>query len=142
MRPQTHTPRWCRDRKLNKEEAFLLSLQRMPALRARLGAVRALRALATGAEAAAKDADCLGNACTDVMTSLQTGALRAVLEVTLRSGNYLNTGTSKGGAGAFHLEDLSKLASVKGKRKACPTLLHFVAAQVLRRVRLHALAGH
>jgi hypothetical protein len=84
-----------------------------------------------------QDADILGNACTDVFMSLQSGTLRCVLEVTLRSGNYLNMGTSKGGAGGFQLEDLTKLATVKGKSKACPTLLHFVAAQVLQQVRCY-----
>jgi hypothetical protein len=120
---------------MNREEAFLISIHELPCLRNRMQAIRALRTLSAAMESVQQDADFLGNACTDVLLSLQAGTLRSVLEVTLRSGNYLNMGTSQGGAGAFHLEDLTKLSTVKGKSKACPTLLHFVAAQVLQQVR-------
>lgn len=132
--PCPHTESVCRrDRKPNKEEAFLLQLLSMPLLKQRLLTVRALRSLATALAAVSLDIDVLGNACADVHASLTSGTLKSVLLVTLTAGNFLNSGTSKAKARAFRVQDLLKLKTVKG-RDGCPSLLHYVAKHMLQSV--------
>jgi hypothetical protein len=132
--PCPHTASVCRrNRKPNKEEAFLLQLLSMPLLKQRLVAVRALRSLATALATVSLDIDILGNACADVHATLTSGTLKSVLLVTLTAGNFLNSGTSKAKARAFQVQDLLKLKTVKG-RDGCPSLLHYVAKHMLQAV--------
>lgn len=59
------------------------------------------------------------------------GLFTKLLEATLKSGNRLNSGTTRGDAQAFNLNSLLKLSDVKitdGKT----TLLHFVVEEVIR----------
>lgn len=54
-----------------------------------------------------------------------------LLEAVLKTGNRLNDGTYRGGAHAFRLDTLLKLADVKGT-DGKTTLLHFVVQEIIR----------
>ncbi|KAK1388453.1 FH2 domain-containing protein [Heracleum sosnowskyi] len=54
-----------------------------------------------------------------------------LLEAVLKTGNRMNVGTIRGGARAFKLETLLKLADVKGT-DGKTTLLHFVVQEIVR----------
>ncbi|KAK1308111.1 Formin-like protein 11 [Acorus calamus] len=54
-----------------------------------------------------------------------------LLEAVLKTGNRMNVGTNRGGAEAFKLDALLKLADVKGT-DGRTTLLHFVAQEMIR----------
>ncbi|CAN6478763.1 unnamed protein product [Victoria cruziana] len=54
-----------------------------------------------------------------------------LLEAVLKTGNRMNDGTSRGGAKAFKLDALLKLADVKGT-DGKTTLLHFVVQEMIR----------
>lgn len=54
-----------------------------------------------------------------------------LLEAVLRTGNRMNVGTNRGGAKAFKLDTLLKLADVKGT-DGKTTLLHFVVQEIIR----------
>uniref|UniRef100_A0A803KP20 Formin-like protein n=1 Tax=Chenopodium quinoa TaxID=63459 RepID=A0A803KP20_CHEQI len=54
-----------------------------------------------------------------------------LLEAVLKTGNRMNVGTSRGGAKAFKLDALLKLADVKGT-DGKTTLLHFVVQEMIR----------
>lgn len=54
-----------------------------------------------------------------------------LLEAVLKTGNRMNDGTYRGGAQAFRLDTLLKLADVKGT-DGKTTLLHFVVQEIIR----------
>lgn len=54
-----------------------------------------------------------------------------LLEAVLKTGNRMNSGTYRGGAQAFNLNTLLKLADVKGT-DGKTTLLHFVVQEIIR----------
>jgi len=54
-----------------------------------------------------------------------------LLEAVLKTGNRMNSGTYRGGAQAFKLDTLLKLADVKGT-DGKTTLLHFVVQEIIR----------
>lgn len=54
-----------------------------------------------------------------------------LLEAVLKTGNRMNVGTIRGGAKAFKLDALLKLADVKGT-DGKTTLLHFVVQEIIR----------
>ncbi|KAL8117068.1 hypothetical protein AgCh_023307 [Apium graveolens] len=54
-----------------------------------------------------------------------------LLEAVLKTGNRMNIGTARGGARAFKLDALLKLADVKGT-DGKTTLLHFVVQEIIR----------
>ncbi|MBA0783285.1 hypothetical protein Gotri_001021, partial [Gossypium trilobum] len=54
-----------------------------------------------------------------------------LLEAVLKTGNRMNVGTIRGGATAFKLDTLLKLADVKGT-DGKTTLLHFVVQEIIR----------
>lgn len=54
-----------------------------------------------------------------------------LLEAVLKTGNRMNVGTIRGGARAFKLDALLKLADVKGT-DGKTTLLHFVVQEIIR----------
>jgi hypothetical protein len=54
-----------------------------------------------------------------------------LLEAVLKTGNRMNVGTARGGAMAFKLDTLLKLADVKGA-DGKTTLLHFVVQEMVR----------
>ncbi|XP_022874147.1 uncharacterized protein LOC111392968 [Olea europaea var. sylvestris] len=67
-------------------------------------------------------------ACTELRKSR---LFLKLLEAVLKTGNRMNDGTYRGGAQAFKLDTLLKLADVKGK-DGKTTLLHFVVQEIIR----------
>ncbi|CAO2814373.1 unnamed protein product [Amaranthus hypochondriacus] len=61
-----------------------------------------------------------------------------LLEAVLKTGNRMNDGTYRGGAQAFKLDTLLKLADVKGT-DGKTTLLHFVLQEIIRTEGMRAL---
>ncbi|KAL2938062.1 Formin-like protein 5 [Bienertia sinuspersici] len=61
-----------------------------------------------------------------------------LLEAVLKTGNRMNDGTYRGGAQAFKLDTLLKLADVKGT-DGKTTLLHFVVQEIIRSEGLKAM---
>ena len=61
-----------------------------------------------------------------------------LLEAVLKTGNRMNDGTYRGGAQAFRLDTLLKLADVKGT-DGKTTLLHFVVQEIIRSEGLRAV---
>ncbi|KAK9673118.1 hypothetical protein RND81_12G147500 [Saponaria officinalis] len=63
-----------------------------------------------------------------------------LLEAVLKTGNRMNVGTTRGGAKAFKLDALLKLADVKGT-DGKTTLLHFVVQEISRSEGLDLVSG-
>ncbi|KAK7312745.1 hypothetical protein VNO77_36839 [Canavalia gladiata] len=61
-----------------------------------------------------------------------------LLEAVLKTGNRMNDGTYRGGAQAFRLDTLLKLADVKGT-DGKTTLLHFVVQEIIRSEGIRAM---
>ncbi|KAG9458450.1 hypothetical protein H6P81_002958 [Aristolochia fimbriata] len=70
----------------------------------------------------------LEDACTELRSSR---LFLRLLEAVLKTGNRMNVGTIRGGAKAFKLDALLKLADVKGT-DGKTTLLHFVVQEMVR----------
>ncbi|XP_037478092.1 formin-like protein 2 [Triticum dicoccoides] len=70
----------------------------------------------------------LEDACRELMSSK---LFMKLLEAVLKTGNRMNVGTARGGAMAFKLDTLLKLADVKGA-DGKTTLLHFVVQEMTR----------
>ncbi|PAN38544.1 hypothetical protein PAHAL_7G179200 [Panicum hallii] len=70
----------------------------------------------------------LEDACRELMSSK---LFLKLLEAVLKTGNRMNVGTARGGAMAFKLDTLLKLADVKGT-DGKTTLLHFVVQEMIR----------
>ncbi|KAG2566700.1 formin-like protein 2 [Panicum virgatum] len=70
----------------------------------------------------------LEDACRELMSSK---LFLKLLEAVLKTGNRMNVGTARGGAMAFKLDTLLKLADVKGA-DGRTTLLHFVVQEMIR----------
>ncbi|CAN6269911.1 unnamed protein product [Urochloa humidicola] len=70
----------------------------------------------------------LEDACRELMSSK---LFLKLLEAVLKTGNRMNVGTARGGAMAFKLDTLLKLADVKGT-DGKTTLLHFVVQEMVR----------
>ena len=63
-----------------------------------------------------------------------------LLEAVLKIGNRMNSGTYRGGAQAFNLNTLLKLADVKGT-DGKTTLVHFVVQEIIRSEGKHIAEG-
>ncbi|XP_038886617.1 formin-like protein 4, partial [Benincasa hispida] len=70
----------------------------------------------------------LGVGCEELK---KKGLFTKLLEATLKAGNRLNSGTTRGGAEAFNLESLLKLSDVKST-DGKTTLFHFVVEEVMK----------
>ncbi|EEE61132.1 hypothetical protein OsJ_15066 [Oryza sativa Japonica Group] len=75
-----------------------------------------------------KSFEMLEEACRELMSSK---LFLKLLEAVLKTGNRMNVGTARGGAMAFKLDALLKLADVKGT-DGKTTLLHFVVQEMTR----------
>ncbi|KAG2572597.1 hypothetical protein PVAP13_7KG190500 [Panicum virgatum] len=75
-----------------------------------------------------KSFEMLEDACRELMSSK---LFLKLLEAVLKTGNRMNVGTARGGAMAFKLDTLLKLADVKGA-DGRTTLLHFVVQEMIR----------
>ncbi|KAL6529620.1 hypothetical protein OROGR_015243 [Orobanche gracilis] len=74
-------------------------------------------------------------ACTELRKSR---LFLKLLEAVLKTGNRMNDGTFRGGAQAFKLDTLLKLADVKGT-DGKTTLLHFVVQEIIRSEGIRAI---
>ncbi|KAI5014825.1 hypothetical protein ZWY2020_056215 [Hordeum vulgare] len=79
----------------------------------------------------------LEDACRELMSSK---LFMKLLEAVLKTGNRMNVGTARGGAMAFKLDTLLKLADVKGA-DGKTTLLHFVVQEMTRSQKSPTRAG-
>lgn len=79
----------------------------------------------------------LEDACRELMSSK---LFLKLLEAVLKTGNRMNVGTARGGAMAFKLDTLLKLADVKGA-DGKTTLLHFVVQEMIRSQKPRARAA-
>ncbi|KAG1368232.1 hypothetical protein COCNU_14G007000 [Cocos nucifera] len=79
--------------------------------------------------------DALWEACAELRNSR---LFLKLLEAVLKTGNRMNDGTYRGGAQAFKLDTLLKLADVKGT-DGKTTLLHFVVQEIIRSEGLRAI---
>lgn len=82
------------------------------------------------------DVDVLAGFCHDAKTASK---LKRVMEMVLAYGNYLNGGSSRGGAYGFKITTLLKLKDVKASSGAaaeaagCTTLLEFLVKQCVEK---------
>ena len=112
----------------------MLELHSVPLLAERLRTVRALRAASCAGDSARTSTQALGNACADLQAARER--LRIVLAVVLTAVSYMNSGKPGGRMRAIDLRDLLKLKDMASNNPAlCPSLLHFVANEVLKDVR-------
>lgn len=87
-------------------------------------------------EALRGDVDTLADFCADAKTASK---LNRVMEMVLAYGNYLNGGSSRGGAYGFKMTTLLKLKDVKATSSAaaeetgCSTFLEFLVKQCLEK---------
>ncbi|KAL6838283.1 hypothetical protein ACP4OV_031882 [Aristida adscensionis] len=76
----------------------------------------------------------INGACTELRSSK---LFLRLLEAVLKTGNRMNVGTIRGGASAFKLDALLKLADIRGA-DGKTTLLHFVVQEMIRSKKLKA----
>lgn len=113
---------------LGQAEQFLKIIIDIPYIFQRLETLLLMASLteeATGVEQSFKT---LEAACHELRHSR---LFKKLLEAVLKTGNRMNDGTFRGGAQAFKLDTLLKLADVKGV-DGKTTLLHFVVQEIVR----------
>ncbi|VAH25088.1 unnamed protein product [Triticum turgidum subsp. durum] len=113
---------------LGPAEQFLKTIIDIPYIFQRLETLLLMASLteeATGVEQSFKT---LEVACDELRHSR---LFKKLLEAVLKTGNRMNDGTFRGGAQAFKLDTLLKLADVKGL-DGKTTLLHFVVQEIVR----------
>ncbi|KAL0219072.1 hypothetical protein P9112_004725 [Eukaryota sp. TZLM1-RC] len=116
--------------KLDTPEKFIYNIMDIPRLSQRLECFSLRKRLPE----ALNNIDSLSIKVTDFCKQLLNSEKFALLlEVVLAVGNTLNAGSFKGGASAFKLESLPKLADTRGKNNV--TLLHYITNIVLTKER-------
>ena len=96
--------------KLAAAEQFVLEVNAVPALQQRLKAFRFKADYETKKSEIKPDIASVHSACKQVRASEK---LRAILEIVLHLGNFLNSGGNKGQAWGYKLRDLQKLMEAK-----------------------------
>jgi len=102
-------------------EKFYLEIMTIPRLEERLKANVSKRNFTTKIAAIRDSLEIISSALTQLKTCAK---LQAIFEIILAVGNYLNGGTTRGGAFGFKLEALGKLADLKASSGG--TLLNYV----------------
>jgi hypothetical protein len=113
---------------LGPAEQFMRAIIDVPYLYQRLDALLFMAALPEEAAAVEQSFATLEVACEELRGSR---LFKKLLEAVLKTGNRMNDGTFRGGAQAFKLDTLLKLADVKGV-DGKTTLLHFVVQEIIR----------
>ncbi|KAF0893553.1 hypothetical protein E2562_026969 [Oryza meyeriana var. granulata] len=113
---------------LGPAEQFMRAIIDVPYLFQRLDALLFMAALPEEAAAVEQSFATLEVACQELRGSR---LFKKLLEAVLKTGNRMNDGTFRGGAQAFKLDTLLKLADVKGV-DGKTTLLHFVVQEIIR----------
>ena len=101
---------------------FFFALKDVPRLRERVQCIRIIYQFEELAADLARKLELLEKAAREVAESKW---LLKFLEVVLVIGNFVNAGTNRGRAGAFEIDNLLKLASIKGPADGVQSLLHF-----------------
>lgn len=113
---------------LGSAEQFLKALLDIPFAFQRLDVLLFMASLPEEATSAKESFSTLEVACGELKNSR---LFLKLLEAVLKTGNRMNDGTFRGGAHAFKLDTLLKLADVKGT-DGKTTLLHFVVQEIIR----------
>uniref|UniRef100_K3YCF1 Formin-like protein n=1 Tax=Setaria italica TaxID=4555 RepID=K3YCF1_SETIT len=113
---------------LGPAEQFLRTIIDIPYLYQRLDVLLFMSSLPEEAANAETSFKTLEVACHELRNSR---LFKKLLEAVLKTGNRMNDGTFRGGAQAFKLDTLLKLADVKGV-DGKTTLLHFVVQEIIR----------
>ncbi|ETV96972.1 hypothetical protein, variant [Aphanomyces invadans] len=116
---------------LGETEKFFLAISDLPRLSNRLKAMEATLTFGQRYDDVKGKLKLLEQAYVDLKGSTK---LLSLLEVVLAVGNYLNRGTSRGGAYGFKLDILPKLTQVKATTSPNKTLLHVIADYVAANV--------
>ncbi|OEL30832.1 Formin-like protein 18 [Dichanthelium oligosanthes] len=113
---------------LGPAEQFLRTIIDIPYLYQRLDVLLFMYSLPEEAANAEQSFKNIEVACHELRNSR---LFKKLLEAVLKTGNRMNDGTFRGGAQAFKLDTLLKLADVKGV-DGKTTLLHFVVQEIIR----------
>ncbi|KAM7267585.1 hypothetical protein ACFE04_009751 [Oxalis oulophora] len=113
---------------LGPAERFLKKLVDIPFAYQRLDSLLFMCSLQEEVASTKESFDTLELACKELRNSR---LFLKLLEAVLKTGNRMNDGTFRGGAQAFKLDTLLKLADVKGV-DGKTTLLHFVVKEIIR----------
>ncbi|XP_008776710.2 formin-like protein 11 [Phoenix dactylifera] len=114
--------------RIGPAEQFIKALVDIPFAYQRLDAMLLMASLPEEALSTKQSFSTLKVACTELRNSR---LFLKLLEAVLKTGNRMNDGTYRGGAQAFKLDTLLKLADVKGT-DGKTTLLHFVVQEIIR----------
>lgn len=114
--------------KLGVAERFLKRLIEIPFCYKRLSALLFMGTLKEDVASINESFSTLEVACAELKNNR---LFLKLLEAVLKTGNRMNDGTYRGGAQAFKLDTLLKLADVKGT-DGKTTLLHFVVQEIIR----------
>ncbi|KAF6998675.1 hypothetical protein CFC21_014771 [Triticum aestivum] len=113
---------------LGPAEQFLKTIIDIPYIFQRLETLLLMASLTEEATSVEQSFKTLEVACDELRHSR---LFKKLLEAVLKTGNRMNDGTFRGGAQAFKLDTLLKLADVKGL-DGKTTLLHFVVQEIIR----------
>lgn len=113
---------------LGPAEQFLKTIIDIPYIFQRLEVLLLMASLPEEAAGVKQSFETLEVACQELRYSR---LFKKLLEAVLKTGNRMNDGTFRGGAQAFKLDTLLKLADVKGL-DGKTTLLHFVVQEIIR----------
>nr|XP_051177475.1 formin-like protein 18 isoform X2 [Lolium perenne] len=113
---------------LGPAEQFLKTIIEIPYIFQRLEVLLFMASLPEEAASVKQSFETLEVACQELR---HNRLFKKLLEAVLKTGNRMNDGTFRGGAQAFKLDTLLKLADVKGV-DGKTTLLHFVVQEIIR----------
>ena len=111
---------------LGTAEKFVLAIHEVPFAMMRIQALLAKSAFSDRSAEVQSSIDAIKTAIGEVRDSKR---LVKILRTALEIGNFMNGGTSRGGAYGFHLSSLAKLATTKSSDNKS-TLLHFLVSQI------------
>ena len=112
---------------VGKAEKFQLEVGGIQYVRERLHLLCWMHEHREQSEALAPDVESVSTALQDLNSSTQFAEL---LKLVLALGNYMNGGSSRGGAAGFKLDTLNKLDAVKSPQQKSKTLLDFLVKLV------------
>jgi len=111
---------------LSAPDKFFLEISKVQNLGPRLECMFTKCTFAKKAEAVDLSTKVISKATQEIKNSKK---FIRFLEVVLKVGNVINTGSLKGGAYGFKLDTLTKLGDTRTSNKDIPTLLHYIAAK-------------
>lgn len=112
---------------VDRTDAFMMDLAAIPGLRGKLVCASAAKSFNDDAVEVIRNMDTFAMIPVEVQNSAK---LNKILEAILALGNFLNSGTGRGGAHGFKLEALAMLSTVKDSRG--DVLLDYLVRLLLR----------